>query len=73
MVKISIQQNANLDIFNPATGDVIGHVGVADAAMVAKAVATAKSAFAAWSGTPAMQRAKIYFVTKRYLINISMN
>lgn len=56
-----------LDIYNPATGDVIGQVGVANQEMVAKAVAAAKAAFVTWSQTTPSQRAKIIFKFKALL------
>ncbi|RDI42569.1 CoA-acylating methylmalonate-semialdehyde dehydrogenase [Aquicella lusitana] len=54
----------NLNIYNPATGEVIGHVGVADQLLVDKAVKAAQSAFETWSTTPPPQRAKILFQYK---------
>ena len=55
------------DIYNPATGDVIGKVQLADAATVDKAVAAAKAALPAWSATPALRRARILFKFKQLL------
>jgi len=56
-----------LDIYNPATGAVIGQVGVADNKTVDQAVAAAKAAFVTWSTTTAIQRAKIIFRFKALL------
>jgi malonate-semialdehyde dehydrogenase (acetylating)/methylmalonate-semialdehyde dehydrogenase len=56
-----------LDIYNPATGKVIGNVGVADKSMVDNAVASAKTAFNTWSAMSAQQRAKLLFRYKALL------
>jgi malonate-semialdehyde dehydrogenase (acetylating)/methylmalonate-semialdehyde dehydrogenase len=56
-----------LDIYNPATGTVIGQVGAADKAIVDQAVIAAKTAFITWSTTTASQRAKILFRFKMLL------
>ena len=47
------------EVTNPATGEVIRHVPFANAADVDAAVQSAASAFAAWSTTPALRRARI--------------
>lgn len=60
-------QGRQLDLFNPATGAVIGHVDVADKKTVDQAVAAAKAAFPAWSETTPSQRAKILFRFKALL------
>ncbi|HVW98997.1 MAG TPA: CoA-acylating methylmalonate-semialdehyde dehydrogenase, partial [Candidatus Babeliaceae bacterium] len=63
-----ISQTKNLlDIHNPATGDVIGQVGLADQAMVEKAILAAKAAFPAWSATTPLRRARILFKYKMLL------
>lgn len=54
-------QGRKLDIYNPATGAVIGHVDVANKQTVDQAVAAAKAAFATWSETTPTARAKILF------------
>lgn len=56
-----------LDIYNPATGAVTGHVSVADKTTVDQAVQAAKAAFPAWSATTPSQRAKILFRFKALL------
>jgi malonate-semialdehyde dehydrogenase (acetylating)/methylmalonate-semialdehyde dehydrogenase len=49
------------DVFDPATGEVSGHVDFATADDVNAAVATAKDAFAAWRDTSLAKRANILF------------
>lgn len=56
-----------LDIFNPATGEVIGSAHSADKALLDSAVAAANSAFTTWSLTTPLQRAKILFRFKALL------
>ncbi len=56
-----------LDIYNPATGAISGHVNVADKKIVDQAVAAAQTALPAWSQTPPTQRAKILFKFKALL------
>jgi malonate-semialdehyde dehydrogenase (acetylating)/methylmalonate-semialdehyde dehydrogenase len=46
-------------VLNPATGEVIRTVPMADAQDVDRAVAAAAAAFPAWSATPVMRRARI--------------
>ncbi|MNO59358.1 Methylmalonate-semialdehyde dehydrogenase [acylating] [compost metagenome] len=52
------------EVFNPATGHVTGHVALASRSTVDEAVAAAQAAFASWSETPAIRRAR---VLQRYL------
>src|ERR1700704_2243755 len=47
------------EITNPATGEVVRHVPLADAFDVAAAVDAAKAAFPAWRAAPALRRARI--------------
>jgi malonate-semialdehyde dehydrogenase (acetylating)/methylmalonate-semialdehyde dehydrogenase len=49
------------NIYNPATGDVIGRVAFASSAEVDQAVAAAKSAFVNWRSTPLSRRAEVMF------------
>lgn len=56
-----------LNIFNPATGQVIGEVGVADNAVVEQAISAAKSAFPPWASTTPLKRARILFKFKTLL------
>jgi malonate-semialdehyde dehydrogenase (acetylating) / methylmalonate-semialdehyde dehydrogenase len=48
-----------LPVFNPATGAMTREVALATAADVEAAVASARTALAAWSQTPAVRRARI--------------
>lgn len=56
-----------LNIFNPATGQVIAEVEMADKALVEQAISAAKSAFPAWSATTPLKRARILFRFKALL------
>ena len=47
------------DVFNPATGDITGHVTFSTASDVDVAVLAAKQAFPAWADTPPIRRARI--------------
>ncbi|NNM59657.1 MAG: CoA-acylating methylmalonate-semialdehyde dehydrogenase [Legionellales bacterium] len=47
------------DLFNPATGELIGHVPLAEVSDVNLAVAAAKAALPAWSNTPVIKRVRI--------------
>src|SRR4051794_34778468 len=49
------------DIYNPATGKVIGQVAFATTADVNEAVEKAKKAFESWSQVAPMRRARIMF------------
>ncbi|UPK34442.1 aldehyde dehydrogenase family protein [Bradyrhizobium sp. 186] len=46
-------------VFNPATGQQSGTLGLASAEDVRAAVATARGAFPAWAATPPLRRAQI--------------
>jgi malonate-semialdehyde dehydrogenase (acetylating) / methylmalonate-semialdehyde dehydrogenase len=56
-----------LNVFNPATGEVVGWVKAATAADVDAAVQAARSAFSAWSATSAIKRARVLFKFKALL------
>ena len=47
------------DVINPATGDVIYHVEVADEKIKQQAIASSQRGFATWSAMSAMQRSRI--------------
>ncbi|GGT36393.1 CoA-acylating methylmalonate-semialdehyde dehydrogenase [Nonomuraea spiralis] len=49
------------EIFNPATGEVSGHVALASAADVDAAVAAAAAAFPAWRDASLVKRAQVLF------------
>jgi malonate-semialdehyde dehydrogenase (acetylating)/methylmalonate-semialdehyde dehydrogenase len=55
------------DVFNPATGQAIRQVALADRATVEEAIAAAEAAFPAWRDTPPMKRARIMFRFKELL------
>lgn len=56
-----------LDLFNPATGDQIGQVMLADQSIVDQAVVAAKQAFPHWAATTALRRARILYKFKDLL------
>ncbi len=62
-----IEQGRTQDLYNPATGSVIGQVAMANKSAVEKAIAAAKSAFPAWSATTPLRRARILFQYKSLL------
>lgn len=64
----SVQSSGKtLDLTNPATGEVIGNVILADKKIVDQAVAAAKSAFTTWSAMTPLRRARILFKYKALL------
>ena len=56
-----------LDVFDPATGLVIGRVGLSDVDAADEAVAAASAAFYVWSRTPATRRARLLIALARAL------
>src|SRR5260370_36322694 len=50
-----------LNVFNPATGDVVAWVKAATAADVDAAVQAARAAFPAWSAMSPIKRARVLF------------
>ena len=56
-------------VYNPATGQVTGHVDFANTQEVDIAVQAAKAAFPAWSATPISRRARILFKYKELIEN----
>ena len=62
-----ITSGRKLDVFNPALGEKIGQINVANQQIVDKAVVAAKAAFTSWSTTTVQQRAKILFSFKSLL------
>jgi len=54
-------------VYNPATGEVIRHVALADAATVEAAIAAAARAYPAWRETPPQKRARIMYRFKQLL------
>ena len=55
------------EVFNPAIGEVIRQVSLADAAEVDKVVAAARDAFPAWAAAPPIRRARVMFKMKQLL------
>lgn len=49
------------EIYNPATGDLVGQVAMANAPEITQAIAAAKAAFPAWASTPPARRAQVLF------------
>jgi len=52
---------ASTPVFNPSTGDVIAECPAGGTAEVDAAVASAQAAFPAWSETPPVERARVFF------------
>jgi malonate-semialdehyde dehydrogenase (acetylating) / methylmalonate-semialdehyde dehydrogenase len=51
--------SASAPVFNPATGEQSGRVELADAALVARAVDSARRAFPGWAATTPLRRARV--------------
>jgi malonate-semialdehyde dehydrogenase (acetylating)/methylmalonate-semialdehyde dehydrogenase len=62
-----VSKNPSLNIYQPATGSVIGQVELADSGIVNQAVAAALAAFPQWSETTPLKRARILFQFKAIL------
>ena len=56
------------DVYNPATGEVEGKVALASIAEVNQAVESAKNSLPEWSAMPPIQRARILFKFKEFII-----
>jgi malonate-semialdehyde dehydrogenase (acetylating)/methylmalonate-semialdehyde dehydrogenase len=54
-------------VFNPATGEIVAEIALAEAEQVNAAVASASRAFSRWSQTSALQRARVLFRFKALL------
>ena len=52
------------DVFNPATGELSVKVPLGDVAVVGRAVEAAQAAFAGWTATPPLLRARVLFKFK---------
>jgi malonate-semialdehyde dehydrogenase (acetylating)/methylmalonate-semialdehyde dehydrogenase len=57
----------HLDVFNPASGQVIGRVPLSSSSEVAQAAKAAAAAFPAWRRTPAVERVQHLFRLKQLL------
>src|SRR6266581_7126082 len=55
------------DVFNPTTGALSGRVPLASKAEVERAIAVAKEAFAGWSETSPLTRARVMFRFKELI------
>jgi malonate-semialdehyde dehydrogenase (acetylating)/methylmalonate-semialdehyde dehydrogenase len=60
-------QNRYQDVYNPATGQVVGQVTLSSAKTIEQAVTCAKAAFPAWRATPPLKRAQVMFRFKQLL------
>ncbi|MEV5558745.1 CoA-acylating methylmalonate-semialdehyde dehydrogenase [Nonomuraea wenchangensis] len=56
------------ELFNPATGEVSGHVALADVADVDAAVAAAVAAFPAWRDASLVKRAQVLFRFRELMV-----
>ncbi len=54
-------------VYNPATGEVVAQLSLADKAIVEQAIAAAEAAFPAWRDTPPSKRAQVMFRFKALL------
>ncbi|MER0043607.1 CoA-acylating methylmalonate-semialdehyde dehydrogenase [Pseudomonas sp. MGal98] len=61
------QGGRSADVFNPATGEAIRRVALADVATVQQAIDSAKQAFPTWRNTPPAKRAQVMFRFKQLL------
>lgn len=57
--EVSGGDRRTFDVINPATGEVIGKLPLADAADLDRALESAEKGFAIWRKTPAVQRAAV--------------
>jgi malonate-semialdehyde dehydrogenase (acetylating)/methylmalonate-semialdehyde dehydrogenase len=55
------------EVYNPATGELTGHVPFAGTDLMGQAIATAEAAFPDWAATPPIQRARVMFRFKDLL------
>ncbi len=61
------QGGRSAEVFNPATGEAVRRVALADVATVQQAIDSAKEAFPAWRNTPPAKRAQVMFRFKQLL------
>jgi malonate-semialdehyde dehydrogenase (acetylating) / methylmalonate-semialdehyde dehydrogenase len=59
---------SDLNVFNPATGEISAHVAVADAALIDHAVAIAREAASSWRESSLSQRTNILFTLRQLLV-----
>ncbi|MFC5359196.1 CoA-acylating methylmalonate-semialdehyde dehydrogenase [Azospirillum himalayense] len=60
-------ETRSADIVNPATGETVGRVPLANRATVESAIAAAEAAFPAWRATPPAKRARVMFRFRQLL------
>ncbi len=63
----SPQTSQTLNVTNPATGELLAHVPLSDAADVDAAVKLAHAAFPAWRATPPQERARYMYAVRERL------
>ncbi|TBU79743.1 methylmalonate-semialdehyde dehydrogenase (CoA acylating) [Pseudomonas daroniae] len=61
------QGGRSADVFNPATGEAVRRVALADVATVQQAIDSARQAFPVWRNTPPAKRAQVMFRFKQLL------
>lgn len=66
------QSGKSGDLYNPATGELTGHVSYANKNEIETALQAAKTAYSTWSSVPLMRRSAIFFKFKE-LIEKNMN
>ena len=62
-----IGEGRRADVYNPATGEITGQVGLADAVTLQRALDAAQAAYPAWRNTPPAKRAQVLFRFKQLL------
>ncbi|NRG16790.1 CoA-acylating methylmalonate-semialdehyde dehydrogenase [Rhizobiales bacterium] len=65
--RVESRSGRTAPVFNPATGEQSGVVGLSSVSEVEEAIATAKAAFPAWRDTPPLKRARMMFRFKELL------
>ena len=63
-----VEGSADIAVFNPATGEITGHVNVPDAGLVDFVVATARTAALEWRNSTLSQRTNILFTFRQLLV-----
>jgi malonate-semialdehyde dehydrogenase (acetylating)/methylmalonate-semialdehyde dehydrogenase len=61
------QNKNNVDVFNPASGEITAHVALASAQETEIAITAATEALNSWSKTPPLKRARVMFKFKELL------
>lgn len=64
----TIPSTPELDVVNPATGDVLAQVPLSDVAVVDEAVAAAQQALKSWGATPVVERIGYLFRLRELLL-----